>query len=137
MPPKPGAEAQGGGGGGDDKGAGGGGLGNLGASDDEEKKDGFFVPISYKKLFKVIYTQHPVDPETKQRFNFNERITVKDYIYKITDCCYCYAITQKLNEVKRYCRKRFGGAQRVKFDRPESMRDLPSSDSNSEDTEEQ
>ena len=50
----------------------------------------FFDPISYSKLIKTISAIHPVDPETKKRFNFEDRITVKDYMSKISDTCFCY-----------------------------------------------
>ena len=44
----------------------------------------------------MITNTHPVDPDTKTTFGIGERITVKDYFSKITDCIYCYAIHQKI-----------------------------------------
>lgn len=35
---------------------------------------------------------HPVDPESKTKFDYKDRITVKDYFNKLTDCMYCYKL---------------------------------------------
>ena len=44
--------------------------------DDEE----YFEALSYKKLIKVIEQNHPVDPETKEKFSYSDRVTVADYL---------------------------------------------------------
>lgn len=59
--------------------------------DFQEDEDEFFEPLSYKKLIKVIEQNHPVDPETKEKFSAQDRITVKDYLAKMSDACFCYA----------------------------------------------
>ena len=63
---------------------------------DDDKSKIFFEPLSYKKLMRVISLLHPINPETKSHFSAQDRITVKDYESKITDCFFCYAITQKI-----------------------------------------
>ena len=50
---------------------------------DEEDIDS----LSYKKLHKMIVENHPVDPDTHQKFKISERITVKDYNKKLFDVC--------------------------------------------------
>ena len=62
-------------------------LGNF----EEADELNFFEPISYSKLEKVISQRHPVDPETKSRFSFKDRITVLEYEAKVSDLCFCYA----------------------------------------------
>jgi hypothetical protein len=75
--------------------------GNIGASNEDEEDQGkmFWEPISYKKLMKLISTIHPVDPETKLRFSYKDRVTIKDYTSKLSDACFCYAIGQKLKQL--------------------------------------
>ena len=62
-------------------------LGNF----EEADELNFFEPISYAKLEKVISQRHPVDPETKSRFSFKDRITITEYEAKLSDLCFCYA----------------------------------------------
>ena len=117
---------------------GGGGAGKTmlgGADDDEDGPKNFFEPISYSKLQRVIGTYHPIDPETKTRFSMDDRITIKDYTAKLSDACFCYFLGQKLKAVTKYMKQRLKGKKDVKFVRPESMADLPDSNSSSEDSE--
>ena len=93
-----------------------------------EDNENFFEPISYRKLIKMISTLHPVDHETKNRFAFGDRVEVKDYYAKLSDVCCCYAVTKYFKETIKAIKKRFR-KNKVKFERPESMADLPSSDS--------
>jgi hypothetical protein len=56
----------------------------------EEKKEEEteeMVPLSYKQLIKFISQNHPVNPVTKEKFNTDQRITVKDYGYRFLDAC--------------------------------------------------
>ena len=104
--------------------------GILSNTNEEDDKKGFFwEPISYKKLTKVISTVHPVDPETKQRFNYKDRVTIKDYISKIMDLCFCYWIGQRVKEARKFFRHKFKGKNNKNFIRPESMKDEPDSGS--------
>lgn len=82
---------------------------------------------------------HPVDPESKEKFDIRDRITVKDYYQKVTDFIYCYKIGQNLQEVQRKVRKHFNKENNIQSHivKPESMIDLPDSDSDSMDTDEQ
>lgn len=87
---------------------------------------------------RVVCTQHPVDSETKQRFSFNDRTTVKDYMSKLSDVCFCYALGQYYTQLRKCLRKKYGKSHlKKKFERPDSMIDLPESNSDSVDTEEQ
>ena len=109
--------------------------GAIGASvdEDEDQNKIFWEPISYKKLMKLISTLHPVDPMTKQRFSFKDRITIKDYRAKLSDACFCYAIGQKIIQFKRWLAHKLKGPKLKKFEKPESMQDLPSSNSSCSD----
>lgn len=72
---------------------------------DDDNNLNFFEPISYSKLIKYYSLLHPVDPETKETFEFKDRTTVKDYNTKLSDACNCYAMKQKIMELFRYIRK--------------------------------
>ena len=56
-------------------------------ADTDDQSKVFWEPISYKKLIKKIATYHPVDPETKERLSYKDRVTIKDYLPKIFDLC--------------------------------------------------
>jgi len=43
--------------------------------------------LSYSKLNNMIISNHPVDPDSQEKFKIIERITVKDYEKKILDIC--------------------------------------------------
>jgi len=43
--------------------------------------------LSFKKLHKMITENHPVDPNTQEKFAFGERLTVKNYNKKLFDVC--------------------------------------------------
>ena len=105
--------------------------------DFQEDEEEFFEPLSYKKLLKVIEQNHPVDPETKAKFSGSDRVTVTDYIAKLSDACFCYAAAQFLIKIKRIVKKKFKGESLNKFERPESMIDLPDSGSSSDSSNEE
>jgi hypothetical protein len=65
---------------------------NGGDDENEDSQKNFFEPISYRKLMKVVATLHPIDQETKTRFNIKDRVTIKDYEAKLSDACFCYAL---------------------------------------------
>ena len=64
-------------------------------------------PISYKKLIKHIETYHPVNPQTKERFKINERITVKDFNSKLYDAFYCFKVKEQFLKLKKMIWKKF------------------------------
>ena len=99
--------------------------------DSEEKQ--LYQPLSYKKLMKVICTMHPVDPDSKEKFDIRDRITVKDYYQKVTDFMQCYRIGLLIQEAQRQVRKHFNKENNIQSNivKPESMMDLPDSDSDS------
>ena len=106
----------------------------LGPIDEEEE---FFEPLSYKKLLKIIEKHHPVDPETKEKFSAQERVTVRDYGAKLSDACFCYAVGQFMGKAKKVLKKKLRGDKKVKWERPESMHDLPESGSSSDSSEQE
>jgi hypothetical protein len=65
----------------------------------------------------------------------DDRITVKDYVAKLSDACFCYLLGLKLKAASKYMRQKLKGKKEVKFVRPESMADLPDSNSSSEDSD--
>ena len=94
-------------------------LGNSNFEEDEGELN-FFEPISFSKLEKVISKRHPIDPETKSRFDFKERVTVNEYEAKLSDMCYCYAANKFLKEKAKALKKLIEGPKE-KIARPPSM----------------
>ena len=103
-------------------------LGNF----EEADELNFFEPISYAKLEKVISQRHPVDPETKSRFLFKDRITITEYEAKLSDLCFCYAANLYFKEKAKLFRV---GGPKKKLERPPSMKDIPESNSSSGDVD--
>jgi hypothetical protein len=58
---------------------------------------------------------------------------VKDYESKISDCCFCYVLSQKIKITAKFLRKKFRSKDKRAFVKPESMIDLPDSGSDSSD----
>ena len=79
-------------------------LAQFDEDDDGEKQ--FYQPLSYKKLMETIITMHPVDPATKEKFPYADRITVKDYFSKLTDVMGCYQVRLFLLKITRLIRKK-------------------------------
>ena len=52
----------------------------------------FYEPISYKNFIKTMETYHPMDHNQKEKFEYDSRITVKDYWAKLSDVCFCYEL---------------------------------------------
>jgi hypothetical protein len=65
----------------------------LDVEDEVDQNKVFFEPLSFKKLERVISKLHPTDPDTKKRFSYKSKITVKDYGAKIADTCCCYKVS--------------------------------------------
>ena len=101
----------------------------AGDGDDEDQPKNFFEPISYSKLMRVIATYHPYDHETKSRFNIKDRVTINDYSAKLSDACFCYVLAQNIKKGTKFIKNKFKGEKVKKFERPESMADLPDSNS--------
>ena len=84
--------------------------------------------MSYSKVRKFIALNHPVDPDTSKKFGFFEEIGVQYYGLKLATCCGCLEIVlcfkRSLKKFMKCLRK-----EREKIDRPESMQDVPSTDS--------
>jgi hypothetical protein len=73
-----------------------------------------------------------VDPLTQEKFDIKESATVYNYGLKLTDACFCMAIYN----ICRRCKKRFLNwcfkKQKKNIEKPESMKDVPDSGSDSE-----
>jgi len=66
----------------------------------------------------MIEKYHPVDPDTKDKLLFKDRITVKDYESKLSDICFCYAAGQHLKRFKKFVSKKCGESKKVRFKKP-------------------
>ena len=100
--------------------------------DDEEQQ------LSYKALIKFIEQYHPVHPLTKERFDFGQRVTVQDYAIKLWDPCFIHVLVR---QCKKACAKYYklsrGNVDDHKGARPESLKDLPDSPSDSSELEDE
>ena len=97
------------------------------------KKQDDVDPISYKKLRKDIGKKHPVDPLTLEKFETEDSICVYNYSLKLIDACFCIAIYNFFRKFRKksieICLKK----KRKDIEKPESMKDVPDSGSDSED----
>ena len=88
--------------------------------------------VSYKRLMNFIRKMHPTDPDTFRKFSFMEDVTVAGYMLKFNNCCNW---SQKYRQFKK-CKIKslFLGKPRKtkKTLKPETMADIPSTDSDSE-----
>ena len=50
----------------------------------------------------MITTYHPIDPDTGDRFEFSQNVTVARYGLKLIDCCFCI----KCLKGSKYCAKK-------------------------------
>ena len=87
--------------------------------------------VSYKKLKNLIRKMHPTDPDTYQKFSFKDDVTIANYFMKFNNCCNW---SQKYRQFRKCKIKRIfmGKPKKKKLDKPETMADLPSTDSDSE-----
>ena len=92
------------------------------------------VPLSYKQLIKFIAQNHPVNPVTKEKFSTKQRITVKDYGYRFMDACGFFTVFLCC---QKFCKKywKLQRGQEEKRIKPEGIKDLPDSGSESSEDE--
>lgn len=106
--------------------------------EDEDGEDEEQHQLSYRNLIKFIEQYHPVHPLTKERFNFGQRVTVNDYAIKLWDPCSLYVLVA---QCKKACGKYYklsrGGVDDHKGARPDSLKDLPDSPSDSSELEDE
>lgn len=74
-----------------------------------------------------------MNPKTKETFNFGDRITVKDYGWKLLDLFQIYNARQWCIRCFRNVKKALRG-KKASFSKPDSLADLPDQSSNSEDS---
>ena len=77
----------------------------------------------------MIETYHPTNPETREKFSIFDSVTVYNYGLKLTDACGVMAVISCFKKVKSRTLKIFKVGGKKKFKRPETMNDLPDSDS--------
>lgn len=68
---------------------------------------------------------HPVNPISKQRFSLMNRLTVKDFGWKLIDCIFCF-------QIKEFCKKVFKSIRKIELrgtksrvDKPDILADIP------------
>jgi hypothetical protein len=92
--------------------------------------------LSYSKLMEFIAKNHPVDnsdPEEIKMYSILERITVKDYCFRLINPCGCYKAYKKARRVNKNFRqherkKKFSGKilPEDSTEQPIQMKDDPS-----------
>lgn len=88
--------------------------------------------LSYKKLMKRITTMHPTDPETMEKLDLEDSITVNKYLFKLVDavgCLYCYSVFRRCF---KFLKAKLLRRKQKYYLKPDSMKDVPDSDSDSE-----
>ena len=80
--------------------------------DDEPNVEGD-KKLSYEKLMKFIAKNHPVDDE-KQNFSIMERITVKDYLFRLINPCGLYKSYRNYTKINKYFREHERGIKPTK-----------------------
>jgi hypothetical protein len=76
----------------------------------------------------MIETYHPTNPETREKFSPSDSVTVYNYGLKLSDACGLIQLLDCLKRLKSALKKKFKKNDK-KFLRPETMKDLPDSDS--------
>ena len=66
----------------------------------EDPTEGGSAGISYKKLHRLILKQHPTDPDTNEKFQVWENITVNNYMMKMGDALGCVRLYKNYRKVK-------------------------------------
>jgi hypothetical protein len=94
-------------------------------SDEPEKEE----RLSYAALMEFIAQNHPTNPITKEKFSLLERLTVKDFGYKIFDCLGCYQIKEFCQSCCRSIRKIELRGTNPRVKKPEILDDVPETDS--------
>lgn len=113
-------------------------MGGEKKEDEEEEEDEEEQQLSYKALIKFIEQYHPVHPLTKERFDFSQRVTVKDYAMKLWDPCFIYVLARQCKKVcTKYYKLSRGNVDDHKGARPDSLKDLPDSPSDSSELEDE
>ena len=87
--------------------------------------------LSYNKLMKFIAKNHPVDdsnPKDIKMFSILERITVKDYYFRLMSMCGCYRAYRKAKRKQKEFHDHERGKQKKRFSlaiRPEESVEQP------------
>ena len=80
----------------------------------------------------MIVTLHPTDPETYEKLDLRDNITVNKYSLKLVDaigCLYCFGVCKKC---LKFCKSLFSKKEKKFILKPDTMKDVPDSDSDSE-----
>ena len=106
-----------------------------GENEDDENEE---VELSWKNAVRFIARNHPVHPITKAKFSLGARTTVKDYATKLLDPCQLHVAAGWCKRVgKQYYKLSRGDTDERKMARPESLKDLPPSESDSSELEDE
>jgi hypothetical protein len=112
--------------------------GNPEGEGDKEEEENEEVELSWKNLVRYIAQNHPVHPITKQKFALGQRITVNDYATKLLDPCLLHVGLRVCKRVaKKYYKLSRGDTDERKIPRPETLMDLPDSESESSELEDE
>ena len=88
----------------------------------------------------MIVENHPVDPDTRERFSLTDRVTVRNYAKKLFDVCCLLKLFKLQRELMRKIKDLLLGTickcckkEKYKWPKPKSMEKIPESDSDSGD----
>lgn len=88
--------------------------------------------LSYKQLHKTIVTLHPTDPETYDKLLLDEDVTVSKYGIKLVDSVGVLKFLNAVRGCAKACKSLFIPKGRKLYIKPNTMKDVPDSDSDSE-----
>ena len=77
-------------------------------------------------------TLHPTDPETFEKLNIEDGITVSNYGLKLLDAIGCLAFMNVVKCIFKSCKNLFQKKKSKLYIKPDTMKDVPDSDSDSE-----
>lgn len=75
---------------------------------------------------------HPCDPETYEKLNVMEGVSVSRFGLKMVDAIGCLYLLQLVKRFTKWMKSTFGKKEKVLFHKPDTMQDVPDSDSDSE-----
>ena len=84
--------------------------------------------VSYAKLRKSICQNHPVDPQTGDKFSIIDSVTVDNYYLKLSDACGCMKCYEFLSNFKNRIKNFISKKKEKQIEKPHSMKDVPDGD---------
>lgn len=77
-------------------------------------------------------TLHPTDPETFQTFSLNDTVSVSRFGLKLIDALGCLNCFATFKICSKSLKQKFTKKEKKMFHKPETMKDVPDSDSDSD-----